>query len=293
MSHVHHIKPLLGLLPELYDMVKTAKVQEPYLTSDKETTLLSAVAIEYAKLPGVESCPVGLEKIAQVNRAVELYGLGGQVKEYTDSLHSRYQGDASGTGLTKEAAQELTLAERVLEERLDQMVDIEKVASQCQALYASYGDSISSEKVLRHAGVGFLDKEAAVRNLECRLRITGNEEFGKIAQVLTHLETPETTRHGIVAIGNAVAALDKKAGLMGMDFFEECVLTKVAAVASAMKVSLGGKTVSIERVMSIAPDLTDVLGADVVKELTGDPATAKAVLESLPSDLKAIVARYA
>lgn len=292
MAHVHHIKPLLSLVPELYDMVKTAKVQEPYLTSDRETTLLSAVAIEYAKLPGVESCPIGLEKVAQVTRAVEMYGLRDQVKSYTDSLHARYQGDASGSGLTKEAAQELTLAERILEERIDRMVDMEKVASQCQELYASYGDSISSEKVLRHAGVGFLDKVAAVRNLECRERITGNGGFGKIAQVLTHLETPETTRDGIVAIGNAVAALDKEAGLMGTDFFEECVLTKVAEVASALNVSLGGKVVSVARVMAVAPDLVDALGADVVKELTGDPLTAKAVLESLPADLKAIVARY-
>lgn len=288
MAHVHHIKPLLGLVPELYEMVKTAKVQEPYLTSDKETTLLSAVAIEYAKLPGVESCHIGLDKIAQVERAVEMYGLKDQVKSYTDSMHSRL-----GGGLTKEAAQELKIAERVLEERVDQMVDVVKVAGQCQELYAAYGDSISSEKVLRHAGVGFLDKEAAIRNLECRLRITGNGGFGKIAQVLTHLETPETTRDGIVAIGNAVAALDKEAGLMGTDFFEECVLTKTAAVASSLKVSLGGKAVSIQRVTAIAPDLVDVLGADVVKELSGDPMHVKAVVESLPADLKAVIARYA
>lgn len=52
------------------------------------------------------------------------------------------------------------------------------------------------------------------------------------------------------------------------------------------------KEVPISKVQAVAPDLVDALGADVVKELKKDAYTAKAVVDSLPLDLKNVLARY-
>lgn len=285
---INQIKPVLELIPEVMELVKQAHVQEPFMTDTRESTMLSALTMEYCKLPGVDAPTIGLEKVAEVDRAVELYGLEEDVKPFIEMIHDRYPAG----GLTKEAAAELTIAEQILETSFSGFADIEKTASRCQELYDSWGDDLQSEQVLKHAGVGVLNKEAAVFNLMGRYQRTQNEDFVKIAEIVRNTDETKLTREEVCLIGNAVTGLDKEAGLLGFDFFAECLMTKEAA-ASVLKVNLGGgKSVPVERIIAVAPDLKKAIGSDVAKELTGDPETVKAVAESLPVDLKMIISRH-
>jgi hypothetical protein len=285
------VKPLLETVPELLPLVKTAAVASELSTRDKASTLLSAMVVAYAKESGCAPTTFEYTKLAEVNTSVDLYGLRDEVAEHTKTLRSRIANTALGTAFEKTAShntQDLLSAIKSAKTT----GSLVKVAQACQQLADTLGEDTPQE-IRRYACTGSLNKEAAIAGLRYRSEIIAAPEFEKIAGLLESADVDAFSQDDLRVLGNTVASLDVKYGLTSrFDFFQEAFLEK-RAVKDVM-VSLGKKTVSVTKVQNVAASLADALGADVVTSIvSADTETAKAVIDSLPLDLKQLLATYA
>ena len=280
---IHAIKNVLGLVPEAAGHVKKACAEKEFPTDDVDTTITSA--LEIAFLTKVAHVPVDYEAANRVNRAVKLYGVGDKVSEYSFNMIKQA---SLQNAESKSIADEVKQAESIIESNTAGFMDLEKVASQSEELYDSYSDHISSKAVLLYAGCGTLVKQAAVDALTYRAKLTGNDGFNKIAQVISATDVDKLSVEDNRSIANSIIELEKKANYLGRDIYKEIFsMEKKAAM-----VDLGAKKVPVESIIRLGADkIRNILGDEVAKMAEQhDAANLVAAINAMPITEKKLLA---
>jgi len=289
----HNLKDMLTLVPSLGEHIKEANFEEDFPLDNKDGAVASSLRCEY--LIKVAKKIVNPEKVELVKKAASLYG----VKDTVDSLTAELD---SALVLQKQAglAKAMTLPKDVymanLEGSATGSADLEKLAEQAQEAFELYPEAAAQSSVAKtYACKGYFHKAAAVASLEARARATGNQMFEKVAEIVDRSMSDGFTEKDVVDVSRFVTALDKKAGLSmkGFNFYKETQLFKEAAIRSILLVKLAGKQVPYESIHKFGMErIASVLGSDVAKEMTSDPAYNKQVLESLPMDSQRTLANF-
>jgi hypothetical protein len=287
------LKHVLDVLPEALPMVKQASITKEFPVDNPDSCLASALSIEYLKAadPGkATSMPPGaLEKVAM---AVEAYGLTQTFstlkQSLLDSLTGSMQKQASvnrdGDYKTREA---------YFLGQLGGMKDVLELTKSASALYeeAQASGITPCDEVCVYSGHAFLSKEAAVTALGHRYQLTKDSVFLKLAAAMSQEPELMPSSRTVKSLCSTVSGMDKKAGLhaQGFDFYKETLLTKSAAL-SCSSVSLMGESVPLEKILRLPRDQVEhYLGKDIAEGLASDPVTAKAVVDSLPNDMKVVL----
>lgn len=281
---------LLSYAPELKEFIKSAEQADTLSTNSKSETLFSCVKMGYMeKVAGV---PVDSLQKAKVLKASTLYGVEKQASEIIEKILSKVNVKQASEAKVRA---ELVIAQDNFEAMTAGYVNQDNLVKMARALDDSYGEEITSESVKKYSGNAYLSKQAMERSLKTRFIATADWTFSKLAEALDNLDTDNFSIEEKRKLTDFIHGLDKKAGLTakGFNIYEEVFLTKKASIASSTMVNLSpAKSVTADRIIAVAPDLTAALGDDVVKELSGDPIHVKQVVESLPLDIKAVIARY-
>jgi len=286
----HALKSILELIPEALPLVKQASLEDSFPTDSRDSSFASALSLQYHQ--HVSGKPVDYFAIEKVAKAVDLYGIQNDVSKLSDQM------------VKKAKARLLRAAMPPEQEYLDKQasftgdragfVDYELLGKRAQALYkeASELNIEPSEDVKRYSGNAFLNKEAAVNALAARYQVTQNPDFVKIASAIGRSDVTFFKPERVADICQTVAGMDKLAGLSlkGFDFYKEALLTKAASIHSALTVRLCNQDIPYEKVDRLSKEaVSHYIGSDVAKELNGDPANTKQVLETLPLDLQRVV----
>lgn len=280
----HNIKDILTKVPEAIEMVKQANLEEDFPSDSKDSVSASYLRVHYLEKIAGKSVDVDVSR--KITKAAELYGL----KEVLDSMVSKFSSieKTASANMNDPFKISLSQLEANFEGDLGGLgfLGIEKAASAAKAIYTEYGDDVKSEAVLRYAGQGWLNKQAAVMALANRYHATKEPSFVKVARLVMD-NIIESDFKAISSLCDTVQSLDKQAGLdiIGFNFYKEALYTKEADLLSSLKVMLGGTEVPWESIQKFGKDrIGSVLGSDVAKAMTGDAATDKAMLESLSMD---------
>lgn len=278
-------------MPEALDLVKKAELDKEYPVDTPDNCMASALSIEYAK--HISGKSVDYDTIEKVAQSVEAFGLGEKVRDLSHKMVRR-----NTAALFKSASSETT--ETFLEKQAHWMgeqsgfKDIAKLVKQAEELKViadRIGEDVD-DKVKVYLCEGYMSKSAAVEALSTRYHLTNNEVFSKLASAVTRESEMIPGNKTIKSLCETVTKFDKQAGLdlKGFDFYRETILTKSAAVNSTMAYVCGAN-VPISKVMSIPSNYLDsYIGPDFAKELASDPASAKAMIESLPADVQKVLA---
>lgn len=281
---------LLAYAPELKELVKSAEQVDGLSTASKGDTLFSYVKMEF--MEKVAGLTVDNTDRYRVLRASTLYDIEKQASEIVKAIQRRVQ-VKQASEMTKSA--ELVVAQDTFEAMEAGYVNQDKMVKMARALTDAYDADITSDSIKQYSCQGYLSKEAAQRSLRSRFQATKDEAFEKLASALDTLDTGAFTIDEKRKFADFVHGLDKKANLtaIGFNVYKEVFLTKAASITSALMVAVSPtKSVPVEKIIAIAPDLAGAMGPEVTKELQGDPMTVKSVVESLPLDLKGVLARY-
>lgn len=283
---LHAIKSVLELVPEASGFIKRAYVEEDFPTKDRDSTVASALEINF--LTKVAGQTVDFEDLARVNKAVRLYGVGDEVRRLSGQME---KAAAQRTADAQGIEYELRTAEAIIESKCAGLMDIEKVASQSAALYDNYADEVRSQSVRLYAGAGKLNKEAAVMALEHRAKVTGRQEFVKLAEVFRGTNPEALTIEENRALANSVLHFEKKAGYLG-DFYKEVFWISKEAIDRSISVNLGSKSVPAVKLQALnKSQVQQMIGDDIAELLSGDLMALKSGVESLPLPEKQLLAR--
>lgn len=278
---IHALRETLELVPEAAELCKKASVADGFPTDSKDSTIASALKLNYmVKIAGEKVQP---EDVSKVYLAANLYGVLDKVAEFTDLMQQRVH--IKQASVTNESA-ELRVAESYIETQTCGFMDIEKVASASAELYDNYSEDVSSPVVKRYACAEVFVKEAAVAALNGRNSVAPNKGFDKLATILEASDFSKFSQEEVRNIASCVTQLDKRACLMGYDFYKEAFITKEAA-CSALMVNVDKQQVPVENILR-AP-VGSILGEDVAKEMGSDPYQVKAVVEALPLDMQKLL----
>ena len=277
----YSLKKVLGVVPEALDMVKKANIEADFPVNNKDSAIGSYLAINY--LMKVANEKVRLDTINRVTSAVEYFGAAEQVKPLIEKISSYAISEYKKQRQLPEK-EVLAYLQAEFEGNLSGFVDIEKVAQQAEFLYDTYKDKITSDEVKRYAGVGFLNKEAAVGSLIARYELSKDEAFLKAARLIQNNDVkPEQLRK----VAKVITQLDKhtEVSSRGFNFYKECI-TKEANI----NINLAESPVSYTNIIKFGNDrIGQVLGKDVAEELGKSAMEDKQVLESLPLDLQKVL----
>lgn len=284
------LKNVVELIPESLDMVKQASITQEYPVDSKDSTIASALAIEYDKY--LTNRSVDPDVMTKVASAVELYG----VKSEVDHLCSQLQKAAYDKAMAslQDPVKEYHVKEAGFIGDLSGFSDPESRNTAAVELYksASAAKAEPCEQVRRYSGNAYLSKAAAVSALASRYKASGEVGFAKIAAALGRMSESGFKTETVQDICRTVTSMDKQAGLhlRGYDFYREALLTKEAELVSALRVKLAGSDVPYESIHKVGKDrIAQYIGADVAREMDSGPAHFKQVLETLPLDLQRLV----
>lgn len=286
----HNIKDILTKVPEAMNMVKQANLEEDFPSDSKDSVSASYLRVHY--LEKIAGKDVDEATVKKITKAAELYG----VKDVLDTMVTKFSDMEKKASVSTNNPFKVSLSqlEANFEGNLGGLgfLGIEKAASAAKAIYAEFGDAVKSEAVLRYAGHGWLNKQAAIMVLANRYHATKEPAFVKVARLVMD-NIIESDFNAISNLCDTVQSLDKQAGLdiIGFNFYKEALYTKEADLLSSMTVKIDGKSVPWESIQKFGKDrIGSILGADVAKAMTGDAATDKAMLESLPADSQKMLA---
>ena len=281
------LKEILDLVPEAASFTKQASVEQDMPLDNKDSCIATALKLKYHEKVAFKAVDVfAIEKVAS---AVKAYGVESEVKALSDRMVKAAQERtataaalATDDYLTKQAYFEGELAG----------LRTDTLSKEAAALYdeAKTKGIEPSDAVVRYSGHGYMDKEAAVKALANRFYATQNPSFVKLAAAIHKLPgqiKPETVRD----ICDTISGMDKEAGLStkGYNFYNETILTKEAAVISALNVKLCGQNVPFEKIAKLGKGrFSSFIGADVGNEFDRGPVHFKQVLETLPMDLQKV-----
>ncbi len=286
---IHNVKEILEYVPEAFEHTKQAHVEKEFPTNSKDSTILSGLEVQY--LTKIANETVSIDVLERVKLASDLYQVTNKISELGSLMLGRVN-EKQASSIDHSA--DVEVAEEVIESMTAGLVDLEKVASRSEDLYDNYHGNITSNTVKLYAGAGLLNKEAAELALAIRYQKSGNEEFMKVAQVIHGSDVAKLSEEDNRLIARAVTELDKEAQLYGMDFYKDAFMVKEASISNSTKVKCGGQDVSAERIIAVAPSISNVIGEDVAKEISNSgPAEVKAIVESLPMDLKQLIGKHA
>ncbi len=285
----YKLKSVLEILPELLPLVKQASITQEYPTDNKDSCLASAMVLQHSR---AEKISTPYEVIEKVAAAVEVYGLGDTVSKFSDTLELRKMG-----GMQKQAAmlEQGTFESRqaFFEGELCGRKDLPKLEKLAQSLFEeSQARGVEPSAAVRtYSGNAYLSKQAALTALGRRFSVTKNDVFVKLAAALSREAEVLPPNRTVQSLCQTVTGMDKTAGLhdQGFDFYKETLLTK-EAVLGGSNVNLCGKDYPLGDVLKLPRDQVDhYLGKDIGEGLSSDPVTAKAVVESLPNDMKHVM----
>lgn len=283
---LHAIKNVLELVPEASGFIKRAYVEEEFPTKDKDSTIASALEINF--LTKVAGQTVDYDDMARVNKAVRLYGVGDEVRRLSGVMEKSASERADQA---RGIEYELRTAEAIIESKCSGFMDIEKVASQSAALYDNYADDIKSDTVRLYAGAGKLNKEAAVLALNARASRTGRKEFTKLAEIFQGTNPETLTMEENRALAGAVMHIEKQAGYIG-DIYRDAFWITKEAIDRSITVNLGTKSVPAMKLQALQKSqVQGMLGDDVAQLLAGDLMNLKHGVEALPLPEKQLLAR--
>lgn len=154
----------------------------------------------------------------------------------------------------------------------------------------------------QNAGNTLTEREKLAEWLEARAYATEDQTvrkgFNKIAGVVKSMPREIEDRGFQVKLASTISKLDTQAGYVKE--YGRRLPDPIATVFNTTKlayesVTLVGKKIPLQQLVELGPDFfSDLLGADVLPEITSggelDPALLKAVLPTLPVDLKKLVA---
>jgi hypothetical protein len=285
------LKHILDLVPEAMPLVKSANLEAEFPLGNRDECLASALTVQY--LTKVANKPVDFDILEKVAYSVAAYGLEDQVSELSSKLLSRNK-----SSLEKQAGAETEVSflekEANWEGDLTGFPCIENLVKQAGELIqkaANLGIT-PSDKLRIYGGDAYLCKRAALESLGSRHYASKNGTYAKIAAALS--KEAEYIKPGSLVndLCTTVTRLDKEAGLLakGFNFYKETLLTKQAA-SSSMTVGVCGKQYPLQTVLAMPSEYTDsYLGKGFSEQLNADPASAKAMVESLPMDTQNILA---
>lgn len=275
---VHILKQAFEVVPDVYEVCKSASIGDEISTTSKENTLASATKLLY--MDKVAGMNVKYDDMMKVATAVKLYGLSDAVS----SIASRMaKGELMKIASEQEVRNEVVIAEEIFMTKMAGVINLEKRAHLANKLYDAYPEYISNTAVKRYACADVFVKEAAVNALRGRASVAPNMGFEKIATIVEASDFSKLTLEDKRNISQCVTELDKRAGLTwkGFDFYAESFITKEAA-CSALMVKVDKTDIPVENILK-AP-VASILGQDVATEIGSDPYQAKAVIEALPLD---------
>jgi len=285
----YYIKPVLELVPEAMPMVKQASITEEMPLDGRDSTMASALAMEY--MIKIAHVPVALEDMEKVSKAVSLYGMEDSVNEFKHSMIKR----SAARNIKKEedSIESYMLKQAYFEGELTGTSNIDNIVKEASYLYTQAKDKnvTPSDEVIRYSGNGYLNKEAAMRSLSLRYSLTKEDTFIKLAKAVS--EADDILSKDILdSLCSKITYLDKSAGLSlkGFNFYKEAVMTKESELKSSMYVSLAGSKVPYEKIERVGKsNISSYIGKDVAKEMDSGPATFKQVVETLPLDLQQVL----
>ncbi len=280
----HNLKSILTIIPEAKELIKQANIEEEFPLDSRDSVIASNLRVQY--LEKVANKHIDFHTKARVVKAAELYDVTGLVADLSANFNSLEKSASAFTPTRPEM-------EVDFESNLAGFgfLDLEKAASVAEELMETYGSEVESSEVRRYAGHAWLNKEAAVQAMSNRYHASKDSGYVKLAQLAAY-SIREDDFESISALCKTVTGLDKKAGLdiQGFNFYKEALMTKRSELMSYLTVSIGGTQVPYEKVMKLGKDrLGSLIGKDAVAPMNDDPVNNKAILESLPADLQAVV----
>lgn len=273
---LHIINKVSKLLPETGALVKQASLEKNLPTDTREETLLSALELEY--MMKVAHTNVDIDDATRVCRAVDLYGLRDEVRDKSSTM-------IKAASASKSIERSVREAEDFIDTQLmSSNPNFEKIAKVCEDLWDNYSDHITNEAVKIYSGAGRLVKEAAVSALLHRAKVTGNNEFEKVAEVISSTNISNLSVDDNRAIINAVSGLEKSAQYSHTNLYTDMFTTKKANCF----INLCGKRVDPCKIIPLADQVGSVLGSDI-GSLLKDPETNSAAIEALPLGEKQVI----
>lgn len=277
----YSLKKVLSVVPEAMDMIKKADIDSEFPVNNKDSAIGSCLAINY--LMKVAHERVGFDVVTRVNSAVEYFGATEQVKPLLEKISAHAAAEHKKQAQIPEK-DVLAYLQAEFEGNLTGFVDIEKVAQQAEFLYDTYKDKITSDEVKRYAGVGFLNKEAAVGSLIARYELSKDETFLKAARLIQDNEVnPDNLRK----VARVITKLDRETEICsrGFNFYKEAIVKE-----ANIKVNLAGSSVNYTNIVKFGNErIGQVLGKDIAEGLGKSAMEDKYVLESLPMDLQKVL----
>ena len=278
---LHTIRKVSELVPETSGLIKRASLEQNLPTGSKDETLISALELEY--MIKVAHTHVDIDDVERVCKAVDLYGLGHEVKEKAATMvkSASYNADRERS-IKNSLSQAVDFIDTQL---LSMSPDLEKIAEASESLWDEFSNDINNDKIKLYAGAGTLVKEAAVAALNHRAKRTNNEEFTKVAQVISATDTNTLSVSDNRAIIGAIKELEKSANYKETDLYTDMFITKEAAVM----INLGSKSVNADDLVKVASHAGSVLGKDI-ETICADAHANKAAIEALPIGEKQVLA---
>lgn len=282
------LKNILDLVPEAASFVKQASVEQDMPLDNKDSCIATALKLKYHEKVAFKA--VDVFEIEKVAKAVKAYGVEDQVTALTDRMVKvAHERSATAAALAND---DYLTKQAYFEGELTGLRTEGTLSKEAAALYdeAKEKGIEPSEAVVRYSGHGYMDKEAAVKALANRYYVTHNASFVKLAAAIHKLPgqiKAETVRD----ICDTISGMDKEAGLSvkGYNFYNETILTKEAAVISALKVKLCGQDVPFEKIAKLGKGrFSAYIGEDIGNEYDQGPVHFKQVLETLPMDLQKV-----
>jgi len=287
------LKSILELVPEALPLVKQASIEQDWPLGNKDSCIASALALGYHSQ--ISGKVVDYEVIEKVASAVTAYGVQDDVDTLVKKLglraHDRLEKSASAPSEAKFLEKQATWIGG-----LSGVKKLEELVKQAQELY-EYATSLGvtpNDDVCKYSGHALLSKEAAINSLQARYAAKPDEVLLKIASAISQeggISEFISNVNTVKSLCRTITGWDKSAGLLekGFDFYRETLFTKQAATQTTT-VTLAGKSYPLQMVQRIPKEhLEHYLGKDFSEEISSDPVTAKAVIDTLPLDLQQIL----
>ncbi len=280
---VAYFPHLAGHLKQASDM---AEVVTGFPTSDIDSTLISALKVEYMEKVSHQAVPHAVS--VMVKKAALLYGVADLVSDAVSRLTaSLLEKSASET----DYSQQVYVANQYIHDlhvRQD-VVGLIKVARSLDDTLPGHKELMDNPYLSPYKAPESLDKSSVIQALEKRAFITGSPEYSELKQVLQSKDFGGFSKEACVKVLDAIHSVDSKhhLSIRGCDIYKES-LVKVASETF----KLGGKSASLEKILEVIPALQDALGKETVKEILDAGPEAGPIIASLPLDLKAVIGTY-
>lgn len=278
------LKHVLELMPEAMEMVKSASIEQEYPVATKSDCFASNLVATYKQ--HIEKVAVDSSVLEKLASAALAYGIGDEIAKLSTEMVKRKDTMVKQASIASQ--DDYMLKQANWQGDLTGFADLTEIAKSAEALRtdAEAAGITPCKEVDLYSGNAYLSKEAALGALGSRFYVTNDNVFVKLAAALSRESEVIPPGRLVKSLCETVTGLDKKAGLTskGFNFYKEALIEKSAAVDS-MNVRVGGRDYPMGKVMRLPePYVNDYMGKDFYKEMTSDPSSAKAMIESLPMD---------